>query len=66
MYIYKTELLKVSVKWFSVKASEKDIAMLDNLINTRVSEGWEFVTYNYMATTFQIRGAFIVTFRKER
>ena len=46
MYIYKTELLKVSVKWFSDKASEKDIAMLDNLINTRVSEGWEFVTYN--------------------
>ena len=59
-------MLKVSVKWFSDKASEKDIAMLDNLINTRVSEGWEFVTYNYMATTFQIRGAFIVTFRKER
>ena len=27
-------------------------------------DGWELVTYDYMATSSQIKGAFIVTFRK--
>lgn len=29
MYIYKTELLTVSTKWFSDKANENDTAALD-------------------------------------
>ena len=66
MYIYKTEILTVSTKWFSDKANEYDIAMLDKLINERASEGWELATYDYMATSFQMRGAFLVTFRKEK
>lgn len=66
MYIYKTEILTVSTKWFSDKANEDDIAMLDKLINERASEGWELATYDYMATSFQLRGAFLVTFRKEK
>ena len=66
MYIYKTEILTVSTKWFSDKANENDIAMLDKLINERASEGWELATYDYMATSFQMRGAFLVTFRKEK
>ncbi len=66
MYIYKTEILTVSTKWFSDKANEDDIAMLDKLINERASEGWELATYDYMATSFQMRGAFLVTFRKEK
>ena len=66
MYIYKTEILTVSTKWFSDKANEDDIAMLDKLINERASEGWELATYDYMATSFQRRGAFLVTFRKEK
>ena len=37
MYIYKTEILTVSKKWFSAKANEDDIAMLDKLINERAS-----------------------------
>ena len=37
----------------------------DELINKRASEEWELVTYDYMATSNQIRGAFLVTFRKE-
>ena len=64
MYHYKTEILKVSMKWFSDKANEKDIEMLDRLINKRATEGWELVNYDYMATGMQIRGAFAVTFRK--
>lgn len=66
MYIYKTEILTVSTKWFSDKANEGDIALLDNLLNERAAEGLELVTYDYMATTAQIKGAFVVTFRKEK
>ena len=66
MYIYKTEILTVSTKWFSDKANEDDIAMLDKLINERASEGWELATYDYIATSSQLRGAFLVTFRKEK
>ena len=48
------------------KADANDIAMLDNLINERAADGWELVTYDYMATSMQIKGAFVVTFRKEK
>ena len=43
---------------------KKDIAELDELINKRAAEGWELATYDYMATSTQIAGAFVVTFRK--
>ena len=67
MYTYKTEILTGSTKWFSDKANAEDILMLDKLINERASdEGWELATYDYMATSSQIRGAFVVTFRKEK
>ena len=45
MYTYKTEILKVSSKWFSDKANEADTAELDELLNKRAEEGWELVTY---------------------
>ena len=66
MYIYKTEILTVSTEWFSDKANEGDILMLDKLLNERAADGWELVTYDYMATSSQIKGAFVVTFRKEK
>ena len=66
MYIYKTEILTVGTKWFSDKANAEDISMLDQLLNERASDGWELVTYDYMATYAQIKGAFVVTFRKEK
>ena len=65
MYTYKSEILTVGSKWFSDKADEKDASELDELLNRRAAEGWELVTYDYMATSVQIRGAFIITFRKE-
>ncbi len=65
MYQYKTEILPVSFKFFSDKASESDTGELDTLLNLRASEGWELVTYDYMATSLQIKGAFVVTFRRE-
>ena len=66
MYIYKTEILTVSTKWFSDKADQEDIALLDDLINERARDGWELVTYDYMATSKQIKGAFVITFRKSQ
>jgi hypothetical protein len=65
MYIYKTEILKVGVKFWSDKANEQDAAELDALLNQRAREGWELVTYDYMATSSQIKGAFIIAFRRE-
>lgn len=65
MYVYKTEILPVSTKFFSDKANEADAAELDVLLNKRSAEGWELADYDYMATSTQIRGAFIITFRKE-
>ena len=65
MFTYKTEILEVSSKWFSDKANDKDAAELDDLLNKRSAEGWELVTYDYMATSVQVRGAFIITFKKE-
>lgn len=66
MYIYKTEILTVSTKWFSDKANGSDASMLDELINERAADGWELVTYDYMATSVQIKGAFVVTFKKQQ
>ena len=65
MAIYKTEILRVGVKFWSDKANEGDAAVLDELLNRRSAEGWELVTYDYMATSVQIKGAFIITFRRE-
>ena len=62
----KTEILTVSTKWFSDKANAEDISMLDKLINERASDCWELATYDYMATATQIKGTFVVTFRKEK
>lgn len=64
MFTYKTEILTVGTKFWSDKANEDDALELDELLNTRSAEGWELVTYDYMATSSQIKGAFIITFRK--
>ncbi len=65
MYCYKSEILDVGARWLSDKANEKDAAVLDELLNRRSAEGWELVTYDYMATSVQVKGAFIITFRRE-
>lgn len=65
MYQYKTEIMKVATKMWSDKASPEDAAALDELLNKRAAEGWELANYDYMATSNQIRGAFIITFKKQ-
>ena len=66
MYVYKTEIMKVGVKFWSDKACPEDAEALDELLNRRAAEGWELVTYDYMATSSQIKGAFIITYRREK
>ena len=63
--MYKTEILTVGNKFWSDKANAKDAEELDELLNRRAAEGWELVTYDYMATSSQLRGAFIITFKKD-
>lgn len=65
MYQYKTEIVKVSAKFWSDKATPEDAAILNNEFNEKAAEGWELVTYDYMATSSQIQGAFIVTYRRK-
>ena len=65
MYTYKSEILYVSNKFWSDKATDEDAAILDDCLNQRAAEGWELVTYDYMATSSQIKGAFIITYRRE-
>jgi len=65
MYEYKTEVLYTKMKWVSDKIEEPDIVELNNLFNTRGADGWELVTYSYMCTSLQIKGATLVTFRKK-
>ena len=66
MYEYKTEVIKTEFKWFSDKASESDVEKFNQIITDRCIEGWELVTYSYMATSVQVRGALLVTFRKRK
>jgi len=66
MYDYKTEVIKTELKWFSDKASESDVEKFNQIITERCVGGWELVTYSYMATSVQVRGALLVTFRKKK
>ncbi|MEG0283377.1 MAG: hypothetical protein RR577_00705 [Erysipelotrichales bacterium] len=65
MWEYKSEILETDVKWFKDSANNQDIKHLDNLINRRVSEGWEFVTHSYMPNLLSTKSAILVTFRKD-
>ena len=66
MFEYKTEVLKTGIKWVSDKANEADVTALNELINERATEGWELVTYSYMATSLQARGATLMTFKRHK
>jgi len=66
MFIYKSEILKTTSKWFSHSANEEDVSNLDKLINKRATEGWELVTYSYIENVWGMRSAILVTFRKPK
>ena len=66
MYLYKSEILETTAKWgMKVSAGKKDLENLDELINARMSEGWELVTYSFMANSISAgQSAVLITFRK--
>jgi hypothetical protein len=66
VFEYKSEILKTEFKWVKDSASENDLAKLDELINKRTEEGWEFVTHSYMVNAFAATSAILITFRKEK
>ncbi len=67
MYEFRTELLETSIKWgFNDSANPQDLARLDAFIMQRQNEGWELVTYSYMANVNGVKGAFAVTFKRKR
>ena len=63
MYDYKTEIISTGFKLFSDKASEADAQEFNQLFVDRCVDGWELVTYSYMATSLS---ALLVTFRKAK
>jgi hypothetical protein len=66
MFEYKSEVIETSVKWVRDSASAEDVEKLDELINKRAGEGWEFAGHSYMANVTAARSAILVTFRKEK
>ena len=66
MFEYKSEIIETSIKWFKDNADQNDLMKLDELINTRSSEGWELVVHSYMVNATASRSAILVTFKKEK
>ena len=66
MYEYKTEILTTGLKWFSDKASEADASQFNEIFTARCTDGWELLTYSYMATSLQAKGALLVTYRRKK
>ena len=66
MYDYKTEIIFTGINWFSDKADKADAQEFNQLFVERCVDGWELVTYSYMATSISVRGALLVTFRKPK
>jgi hypothetical protein len=66
MYEYKTEVIFTGINWLSDKADKADVEKFNNAFIEQSAEGWELVTYSYMATTISARGALLVTFKKPK
>ena len=64
MFEYKTELFGTGLKLgFRDNATEAELSQLDEFIMKKEAEGWEFVTYSFMAISFGARSFFAVTFQ---
>ena len=67
MFEYKSEILDTVIK-YGVKdsANDLDVSKIDELINQRAVEGWEFVTHSFTSNTVGPRNSILVTFRKQK
>jgi hypothetical protein len=62
----KTETLPTDVKWFSDNVNEKDASKLNDFIALRKTQGWEYVSHQFVkGSIFSIRGKFLVTFKRK-
>jgi hypothetical protein len=62
MFEYKSEVFISPNAAGVIKVlSEKEMAVLDGLINKRAAEGWELVTHSVSGTS-----QFVITFKKEK
>jgi hypothetical protein len=66
MYEYKTEILFTGLNMFTDKADARDASQFDEVFTQKCVDGWELLTYSYMATAFSVRGALLVTFRRAK
>jgi len=62
--LYQSEIIVTTTKFFKHSASASDLKALDDLINERVAEGYEFVCHSYMPNVNALKSAILVTFRK--
>ena len=67
MFEYKSEVLDTIIK-YGVKdnTNDIDISKIDELINKRTEEGWEFVAHSFISNTLGPRSSILITFRKEK
>lgn len=68
MYEYKTEVLYVNNSKLTGKFNENCTSELDKTINEIAKDGWELVTYSYIARVnynTYAKSAFTITFRKK-
>ena len=65
MFEYKSEVVTVTKTTgiVSKNLNEKDVSILDELINKRAAEGWELVTHSISTVGL---AQFVVTFKKAK
>ena len=66
LYEYKTKILSTGVKLFRDKASEADAGQFNEVFEQECTDGWELLTYSYMAEVLGVKGALLVTFRRKK
>ena len=66
VYEYDSEILKTGFKLFQDKANEEDVSQFNEVFNQRARDGWELVSYTYMAEVVGIRNALLVTYKRQK
>ena len=66
MLEYKNEVFELASKTFSSKVKDSEMNKLDELINTRVSEGWELAFQSIALNNSLSNHYVLLTFKKEK
>ena len=67
MYEYKSEVLDTLIRYgFKDDTNDSEVSKIDDLINRRTEEGWEFVTHSFMSNLAGPRSSILITFRKPK